>query len=632
MVAPAGAEGSVMSRRTTRFGCLAAPVVAAGVSLLAQSSPLAGSRFKTGFDLPVAGPVGPASIDSETHSQDQQQPTFRAQTALVPIDVRVVDRDGKPITDLKASDFTIRENGVPQAIRHFAMHVLTAEAAAPSDGLVRVDPESPLTARNRRVFLLTLVAGRLQHPAMGVEAAIRFLREQVFPQDQVAILAYNRATDFTTNRDALLAVLDRFQARHERIATDLDECARSPACAYLLRDGRLPPYVQRAIDGVFQTPELPGARDLAAGRPAGVTAVARDSQQISEDLQRAAILQQRADDRAGMGVASSPFEDLELALATAATGAMSFSEYAVLANRNLNDLGLLYAGIDYLRYVDGEKHLIYVTQNGMSLPRIESDFSLAAAANDARVAISIVQTGGHGMPVGSREPGEPLTQRFVVSSLRTIAELTGGSASIYSFATRGFDRIAHATSTGYLLGYYPSDGRLDGRYRRVEVQVNRRGAQVMYRHGYFARTPRAPVDLREQMTYARIATAISQVRELRDLPIAMKTSDTTRVDRAFDFVVELTIDPSRVAFVVQGGRHRASLQVAVFCQDAEENPVGDLWQTINLNLTPATFEQLQRHGITHTARVRVTKPVAGVKAVVYDFASDRVGTVVTQVR
>jgi hypothetical protein len=268
----------------------------------------------------------------------------------------------------------------------------------------------------------------------------------------------------------------------------------------------------------------------------------------------------------------------------------------------------------------------------MSLPRIESDFSLAAAANDARVAISIVQTGGHGMPVGSREPGEPLTQRFVVSSIRTIAELTGGSASIYSFATRGFDRIAHATSTGYLLGYYPSDGRLDGRYRRVEVQVDRRGAQVMYRHGYFARTPRAPVDLREQMTYARIATAISQVRELRDLPIAMKTSDTTRVDRAFDFVVELTIDPSRVAFVVQGGRHRASLQVAVFCQDAEENPVGDLWQTINLNLTPATFEQLQRHGITHTARVRVTKPVAGVKVVVYDFASDRVGTVVTQVR
>jgi hypothetical protein len=39
-----------------------------------------------------------------------------------------------------------------------------------------------------------------------------------------------------------------------------------------------------------------------------------------------------------------------------------------------------------------------------------------------------------------------------------------------------------------------------------------------------------------------------------------------------------------------------------------------------------------RGGVTHTARVRVSKPVAGVKVAVYDYASDRVGTIVRRVR
>jgi len=51
---------------------------------------------------------------------DQAAPTFQAQTLLVPVDVRVVDGNGKPVTDLTQADFTILEDGVPQDIRHFA--------------------------------------------------------------------------------------------------------------------------------------------------------------------------------------------------------------------------------------------------------------------------------------------------------------------------------------------------------------------------------------------------------------------------------------------------------------------------------------------------------------------------------
>lgn len=578
-------------------------------------------------------------------SPSQQPPTFRAQADLVPIDVRVLDSSGKAITDLTAADFTIRENGVAQTIRHFAVQIITPEAAA-TEGLTRVTAESPLTTRNRRVFLLLLGGGRLQHPSMGVDAAIRFMREQVFPQDHVAILSYNRATDFTTDRNALRSVLDRFKLRHERINTDIEECARNPACAYLLRDGRYPPYIQKAIDDVFSE-ALIATRELPDGHAADTSRVARDSQKIAEDLRRAEILEQRQRDRAAMGLPTSPFDDLELALSTLARGPMSFSDYAVISYREGGDLGKLYTGIDYLRYVDGEKHLIYVTPNGMLLPRIESDFSIAAAANDARVAISIIQTGGHALPalpnpafgsVGDAmartrpASGEPLSQRLQVSSMRIIAELTGGSASIYEFANKGFDRVAQATSASYLLGYYPEQRTLDGQYRRIDVRVNRRGAQVLFRHGYFARPVLAPIDARRQMMYTRIASAINQSRELRDLPITLSAPATQRVNDALEFTITVAIDPQRVGFRAEEGRHRASLHLAVFCQDTNEDPVGDNWQTMNLNLTPATYEQMMRDGVTHTARVRVTRSVASVKVAVYDEVSDRIGTAIRQMR
>jgi len=45
-------------------------------------------------------------------------PQFRSRTVLVPIDVRVVGKNGQPVTDLTASDFSILEDGVPQKIWH----------------------------------------------------------------------------------------------------------------------------------------------------------------------------------------------------------------------------------------------------------------------------------------------------------------------------------------------------------------------------------------------------------------------------------------------------------------------------------------------------------------------------------
>jgi VWFA-related protein len=120
----------------------------------------------------------------------------------VPVDVRVVDSKGDPVTDLKKEDFTVTEDGIPQQVRLFDSHALTPEAPRPGSPppLRKALPaDAPAgtqaLAQNQRIFLIVFGRGRLQWPDKGIDAAIKMVRERLLPQDRVAVLAYNRATD-----------------------------------------------------------------------------------------------------------------------------------------------------------------------------------------------------------------------------------------------------------------------------------------------------------------------------------------------------------------------------------------------------------------------------------------------------
>ena len=104
-----------------------------------------------------------AQQQSPPAPQDPQQ-TFRSRVTVVPVDVRVVDRAGKPITDLKQEDFTIIEDGVPQKIVHFSFQVLTPGAFADTPPDFRKPLGETVAPQNKRIFLLVLGTGRQVGP------------------------------------------------------------------------------------------------------------------------------------------------------------------------------------------------------------------------------------------------------------------------------------------------------------------------------------------------------------------------------------------------------------------------------------------------------------------------------------
>jgi hypothetical protein len=66
-----------------------------------------------GSGQPATTQTQPAG-EQQAVDQDQPRPTFRSGTNVVRVDVSVMDKDGRPVRNLTADDFELRENGEVQ--------------------------------------------------------------------------------------------------------------------------------------------------------------------------------------------------------------------------------------------------------------------------------------------------------------------------------------------------------------------------------------------------------------------------------------------------------------------------------------------------------------------------------------
>jgi VWFA-related protein len=545
----------------------------------------------------------------------QQVPgTFRSTVTLVPVDVRVLDRNGKPVTDLTARDFTLLEDGVSQEIRHFSSQLLTADAQLSPIEAQRDAAATPvgLPPQKQRIFLIMLGRGRLQYPSKGVDAMIRFVRERLLPQDRVAVMAYNRATDFTTEHERVAQMLDRFRAGHERVEARLVH--RAEGLEGILGYHGIPEQVQHDIDAMFAGPGDLAYRTVPPGRITDAGRIAEDQRNVGTALLSGDI--------------SSPRER--------GTADQSLEEYALSNIQTMSDLENLYTGIEYLRYLKGEKHLVYLTERGLFLPRMEDDTSLAAMANDARVVLDTIHTGGvSGGPRPTATgpmpmPGPTFTESFAVYTLRTMSDLTGGIASLYSYADEAAQQIDQGSRFQYLLGYSPATANWNGQYRKISVKVNRPGVTVSYRRGYYARQQLVPFDRQNFLTYSRTLAAALYPQDIRDIKVKLKASPVRNDDGSWAVASEITIDISRLALEMKDGERQLSLDIALFCSGYEGKGLGELWRKFKLSLNEEAYKKALKDGVSYSMRIPATNRAIHAKVVVYDYAGDLVGTAETR--
>ena len=439
------------------------------------------------------------TLETAVHARQRAQVpgTIRSRIVMVPVDVRVLDRAGRPVTDLTKDDFIVYEDDVRQDVAHFSTHVLRAQPTPPGTRpAMRQAAGATLVTPGYRTFLIVLGRGRLQTPSKGIDAMARFVRERLLPQDQVAVLAWNRGTDFTTDHARIADMLDRLARDHERIEAKLAH-RDSGGLEALYGSQEVAPAIQAQIDDVFGAPGNPRYRRLPPGRVTDSGAIAVDTERSTDAMRRAEDERRAAEALQTAEVLEGRVGGLTDAVDRAALfDHVSLDEYMAVTSRSMGDLETIYGGIEYLRHLDGEKHLLFLSERGLFVPRLENDRSLAALANDARVVIDTIHTGG--VASGPRPPsqaemmlagspwaparGVPATtvpsplnnqETFSVRSLRSFAALTGGQSSSHEYADRAAVRIDQSTRFQYLLGYSPSNGGWDGAYRRIPGPVTR---------------------------------------------------------------------------------------------------------------------------------------------------------------
>jgi VWFA-related protein len=578
------------------------------------------------------------AINTPSAQTPQSPQVFRGATTLVPVDIRVLDRDGKPVTDLRQSDFTLLENGVPQAIRHFSTQGLTAETAAAAGSLVpRAGEADAISPQHRRIFLLVLARGRLQGVRTGIDGMLHFVRERLLPQDLVAVLAWNRATEFTTDHARIADMLERFKRAHEGLEAKMDLRFSDLAGLYGSKD--IPASLQRDIDAVFGGAGARGVRSVQPGVSPNASRVNDDTRRTTDTL-------------------LSPAPEITGGETDPERRNAALDEFVGSSAQTMQDLGNVYVGVEYLRRIEGEKHLVFVSASGLALPRAEDDLDLVSAASDARVVIDYIHVSGTSMspsqamfevknqsvsrggrPLAAPAPTAQTDQReksemWKFSTARTLAEQTGGHfyANRFSNVATDMDHIDEATRSGYILGYYPSNPAMDGKYRHIVVRVNRPGLTVLYRHGYFARPTIEPFNLRRIATYTRIAAASNYSRALPDIKVQATASLPNTATVPLQVLLDLRIDPARLTFTKRDGRNVKSIELAIFLVDGEDRLVGQTWKTVELTFTDDRFQSIMREGVTMGLAITVTAPPTIVKTVVYDPAADLIGSAIVKVR
>ena len=510
----------------------------------------------------------------------QTQPPIRSRVVLVPLDVRVVDRNGNPVTDLTVADFTLYEDNIRQEIAHFVREPLTGETGDALQG------EHPMAAAAtlRRTFILVLGSGEINAPGKGIDGLIAFVKNRLAPTDRVGVTAYLRASSPTTDHAAVVRFLERYRQDYQTLYDRIKWDGR-PRDGVL---GSLAAETRGRIDAVFRAPGIP-----AFGELPGVT--------------------------------------------------------GRLASRYTTHNYVRWT-IQHARRIPGEKHVVVVAADrlpgvgGRVFKENPSAQVYVKLANEARVALSYVNTGGVAMgTAGGQSAGFPPSGRlpriehsdfFAPTEHRAVAERTGGIASFYNYASAPLDKIERATRFQYLLGYYPTATHAPDVYRTVRVEVNRRDVTAQYRHGYRLAPSvndeqefrAAAAEYRLTTELARLTDTVTEMRRRAGLrPATTLRITTERVagkDGASEVKVGLAFNPARVSFAGDDDSKRVLLSVAVVLDDSRGAPVGELNRTVELALSGKEIAQAKTQWIEFDVMVPFNGEPARVRAVIYDYERD----------
>lgn len=491
-----------------------------------------------------------------TPAQDLAPPvTFRLEVNYVEVDAVVTDQQGNPVTDLSADDFELLEDKKPQKITAFSRVSIPVERAErPLFSQTAVEPDVKAnTGGEGRVYLIVLDDLHTDPARVPrVKAAARQFLERSFGVNDVAAVTFTGGRtedtqDFTSNRRLLQAAIDKLTSRKTRGITlsRIEEFNNTSAMRNQGDPLRDPLEFERAYNVRMAMSRV---RDLATFM-AGVRGRRKAMLFISEGIEYNIY------DIINNSQASGLLQDVRDAIAAA-------------TRSNVAIYGIDPRG---LSPVDGD--LIEVA----GLPSA-SDQSL----NDVGPQSLMSET------------------RLAQDSLRFLSDDTGGFAVLnQNDFSKAFERIVRENSAYYVLGYYPTNERRDGRFRPIAVRVKRPGLMVRARKGYVAargRSKDATPPRADDPIKAAVDDAVASPLPMPGIPMSVFAAPYKGTAPNASVALSIQLDVNGFTFAEKDGTFNDRLDVGLVAVDVQGKLHTGGRHIVTLAMKPETLANAKARG------------------------------------
>jgi VWFA-related protein len=537
--------------------------------------------------------------------KSQDEPiTLKAQ--LVTLDVLVKNKKGKYLTNLKAEDFTLFENGSPQKVEFFDAPLAGGSAANQSESLAA----RPAAFGSQPLNILSLVLDGqttgLANMKQVREATLKYVRQRIADTDTVAV--------FGIGND--LQLLQSFTQDKAKLIKAVEN-------AYTATN------INRNSERNEMSEQITRLREELSGSPAG-------------------------------GLPQSPGATAQgSAAARAMIASRVLEQYLKLRSQlSLQQarpiLAALAAICEGLRAIPGKKTLVLFSQGFITSSVLDWQVqSTIDIANRANVAIYIIDSSGlsTGNPQsGSYIPSSPLGGIAATGSPESRSRAVGGESLFDNVRHEGLnreqdilyrisgdtggeffkgnndlgkalERIDEEVRARYTLAYYSTDQNFDGNYRKLKVEVRQPDASVIARSGYYAiaGSEVVPLSVEDRKLMANFAAAEANPA----MPMALAISPFRSSGGHYVVPLSIEVPPNAVQFDRKGDKQQMQLDVFGVIREADDKIVSRLGGYFNVGLTAEQFQAIQSNHIFYRQDMELAPGAYQIELIIRDRLSGK---------
>jgi VWFA-related protein len=510
----------------------------------------------------------------------QKTPTFSVQAAMVVVDATVRDRKGNLIGGLKKEDFRVYEDNVPQNIVTFAAEkVAIGLAAAPEalpSGSGAVQPASPPAVVN-----------------LGLNPSQPVKKEDLAGK-RLVILFFDLSSLGTEDLIRSIDSANDFIAKQTG-PQDLMAVATYSSTLSLVQD-------------------LTNDRDLLLKTLKSITST-ESGDTATEDLSDAST----SDDVFVPDTVQFNIFNTDRRLSALETLAKMYREFPE------------------------RKSLIYFS-SGVTTTGMENNAQIRSTVDNAnRSNLSIYTVDSRGLiampPGGNASQASAGTAMFngnammrqrsnLYSSQETLTTLshdTGGRAFTDSNdLSLAMKQVQADTNIYYVMGYFSSNPKEDGKYRKIRVELTRPDLKIEHRPGYFA--SKAFGQLNQQERDLQLEQAMNVDRPFVDVPLILET-DYFRKDNDTVFVpISIELDGDGLKFEEKGANREGKFEFVAQATDGKGKVTGVARDSVVVRLPAEKAEKIRQGGIYYSTGFQLRPGAYKLKFLVRDNVTGKLGS------